>query len=187
MPRPLGLPVGSIRALTLLALAARAVLDLRADGGIASWLGAALLVCAAAYFASRASRDHVVVSGSAADGTKPRPPLGLPTGTVRFLFLVAISYGAWLWFKDHRLTESQQPLVIVVGAFAIGVLVRWFLAQVRPPTDASTLLFEHVQSFVVLIAAAGLVTLRITGKVDEVDPWIQPTLAAACTYYAGVR
>lgn len=187
MNRPLGLPVGSIRALTLLALTARAVLEVRDHGGIASWLGAALLVCAAAYFASRASRDHVVVAGSAADGSKPRPPLGLPTGTIRFVFLAAISYGAWLWFREHRLSESEQPLVVVVGAFAIGVLVRWFLAQVRPPSDASTLLFEHVQSFVVLVAAAGLVTLQVTGRSAEVSSWIEPTLAAACTYYAGVR
>ena len=37
--KPLGLPVGSVRALLLLALTARAILDLRAGRGLADWLG----------------------------------------------------------------------------------------------------------------------------------------------------
>lgn len=187
MSRPLGLPVGSVRALVLLALTARAVLDLRAVGGVPAWLAAAVLVNAAAYFASRASRESVHEATDAFGGRKPRPPLGLPTGTVRFLFLALVGYGCWLWFKEHHIEATQQPLVVVVGAFAIGVLVRWFLAQVRPPTDTGSLLFEHLQAFVVLVAAAGLVTLRVTGQSGEVASWIEPTLAAACTYYAGAR
>lgn len=184
MTRPLGLPVGSVRALCLIGLAARTILDLQEHRGVASWLGAALLVCAAAYFASRAARGHALLDDT---GSRPRHPLGLPVGSIRLLFLAAVSYGAWLWFRDHRLTESEQPLVIVVGAFVIGVLVRWFLAQVRRPEDASTLAFEHLQAFIAIVAVGGLVALAVTHRTDDVSSWIQPTLAAACTYYFGVR
>jgi hypothetical protein len=186
MARPLGLPVGSVRAVCLLGLAARVILDLREHHTVAPWLWAALLVSAAAYFAARAAHASTHHAGSPVPAAPRRHPLGLPVGTVRILFLGAVAYGAWLYFKDHRLTEEAQPLVIVIGAFVAGVLMRWFFAQVRRPEDQSTLFFEHMQGFVAVAAAVGLVAIAATQRTD-VDPWIQPTLAAVCSYYAGVR
>jgi len=183
MARPLGLPVGSVRALCLVGLGARALLTLREHHPVETWLWAALLVSAAAYFSARAAaRPHVPVT----DAGTQRHPLGLPAGTIRITFLGAVAYGCWLYFKDHRLTEDLQPLVIVIGAFVIGVVMRWFFAQVKRPEDASTLFFEHLQGFAAVAAAAGLVAIAVTHR--EVDqPWMEPTLAAVCTYYAGLR
>ncbi|MCC7138639.1 MAG: hypothetical protein IT460_09470 [Planctomycetes bacterium] len=185
MARPLGLPVGSVRALCLLGLSARCVLDLRAHGSVAPWLVSAVVVSAVSYFSARAARAGTV--DAPAHGATPRHPLGLPAGTIRLLFLALAGYGAWLWFRDHPLEEGGRPLVVVSIAFAIGVLVRGFLSQVRRPEDASTLVFEHLQAFVAVASAVGLVAIAVTGRDHELSSWIEPTLGAVCTYYAGVR
>jgi hypothetical protein len=187
MSRPLGLPVGSVRAVCLLSLAARAVLELREHHPIPTWLWAALLLSAAAYFSARAAHASTSHADGAVAVAPRRPPLWLPVGTIRLLFLGAVAYGSWLYFKDHRLTEDVQPLVIVIGAFVAGVLMRWFLAQVKRPEDASTLLFEHLQGFAAVAAAAGLVAIAVTHRTTELEFWVEPTLAAICTYYAGAR
>jgi len=185
MTKPLALPVGSVRALLLLALSVTAVFELRRTDEVAEWRAAALLVSAAAYFASRHSpwRAPVPVGAVAS-----RPPLGLPAGTVRVLFLVLAAYGGWLWSKHHGVTADHQPTVLVVVAFWIGFMVQFFMSQVRRPEDPSTLFFDHLQATASLLCAGGLVWLEIQGPpAGELSPWTQPAFAAVCTYYAGVR
>ncbi len=190
MTKPLGLPVGSIRALLLLALTARGILALRCETELEPWLWVAVLVSAAAYFAAR--------STTLGWGPTPPPPyqerpplsqlpLALPRGTIRTLFLLGVGYGLWLWTRHHDIQLRTQPLILVLGAFVAGVLVRWFLGQVRRPDDTSALMIEHVQGFAALAAAAGLVWIGTKcGSLPE-EWWVEPTLAAGCTFYAGAR
>lgn len=192
MARPLALPIGSVRALVLLGLASRAILDLRATQEVAPWLVVAIGVSAAAYFAARATRTTIIpaspgASALGAPEVRVHHPLGLPPGVVRLLFIVAVGYGTWLWSRHHALPQEGKPMALVVGAFFAGVMVRAFLNQVRRPEDATTLMFEHAQALVALLASAGLVVLAATGRSAQADPWIEPALGAACTYYAGVR
>lgn len=174
--KPLGLPVGSVRALLLLALVARAVLDLRAHSGLADWLSVALIVSGAAYFAHRASGV----------GAAERPPLGLPAGTVRLLVLAGLGYGAWLYARTHEVDWRHLPTLWVVGAFVLGVVVRVLVGRLRIPDDSSTPKILHVQSLLILAAAGGLVFLAVKGDAGTPD-WVDPLLAAALTYYAGAR
>ncbi len=197
MARPLALPVGSVRALVLLGLAARALLDLQATYTVAPWLVAALVVSAAAYVGARAMCS--AMGGPPAppppfptgpEGVaprRPRPPLGLPAGTIRTLFLLAVAYGAWLWLSHHDVPEEGRPVLLVVGAFFAGVVVHAVLARARRPADTSTRLFEHAQALAAVVAAGGLVAIAATGHSASLAPWMEPTLAAVCTYYAGVR
>src|SRR5262245_8800495 len=97
MARPLGLPVGSVRALCLLGLAARVILTLRENHAVEPWLWAAVIVTAVAYFSSRAATRSSVDGGAA---PRPSNPLGLPRGTIRVVFLAAAAYGAYLYFKE---------------------------------------------------------------------------------------
>lgn len=187
MTKPLGLPVGSVRALLLMSLGVSAIFLLRRTHDVPVWLLAALLVSACAYFASRKSPWRVpAVPGAGMVPTKP--PLGLPAGVVRFLFLALVGYGTWLWFKDHELSEGEQPVVLVIAGFYIGVMVGFFMSQVRRPDDPSTLFFDHLQAISALICAGGLVWLAVKGHpAGDFTPWTEPALAAVCTYYAGVR
>jgi hypothetical protein len=183
MLKPLGLPPGSVRALLLLALVARAILDLKDGVELAPWLLVALLVSAAAYFSARAV-GRIGAADPAAP--KPRHPLGLPAGTIRLLFLLALAVGAYFWFRHHEAGEANVPVVWVAGAFVFGVLVRWFGRRLRRPEDPSTGWFWHLQALVALIAAAGLVTFAVRAP-EGVPDWVEPLLAAVVTYYFGSR
>lgn len=186
MLKPLGLPTGSVRALLLLALLARAILDLRAGAGIAPWLAVALMLGAAAYFSGRASAPRKR-PGPGAETAPVRHPLGLPAGTVRTLVLLALAYGAWLWFRGHEPRPEDMPVAFVLGAFVLGVLVRWVLHRLAPPEDAGTTLFHHIQALVALLCAAGLVTLAATGRTAEVPDWVEPLLGSVTVYYFATR
>jgi hypothetical protein len=181
MLRPLGLPPGSVRALLLLALAARAIFDLRHGGEIVGWLAVALIVGAASYFSARASGTR---GGAVGDG---RPPLGLPAGTVRTAFLLAVAYGSWLWLADREITSANMPIAMVLGGFVLGVVARWILSKARRPDDAGTPLFYHVQALVALVSAGGLVAIALAGRSEAVPAWTEPLLATALVYYFGAR
>lgn len=195
--KPLGLPVGSVRALLLLGLSARAVLDLRSDGEVAPWLLTALAIAASAYFASRsamnASRSAMNASRGAlqasaagdAAGTR-RHPLGLPAGSVRFLFLAALAYGGWLWWQGHEDAAARMPVVWVAGAFVLGILVRWLMVRLRPE-DVGARFFDHLLALIALISAVGLVALAVTRRDASVSDWVQPLLAAVVVHYFGSR
>jgi hypothetical protein len=175
--KPLGLPVGSVRALLLLALTARAILDLRAGRGLADWLGAALIVSAASYFSLRAS------GGGKATGR----PLGLPGGTIRILFVAALVYGATLYFRHTPVSWERTPVMWVLAAFLLGAVVQAVLKRARVvETDVGTSRIYHLQALLTLAAAAGLVFLGFRTDIDT-PSWVPPMLAAVATYYAGAR
>lgn len=175
--KPLGLPVGSVRALLLLALTARGILDLQAGRGLADWLGAALIVSAASYFSARAA------GGATAAGR----PLGLPAGTIRVLFLGALAYGAYLYFRHTPVSWERTPVIWVLAAFLLGTVVRGLLRKARVvETDVGTSRIYHLQALMTLAAAGGLVFLGARPDVAVPD-WVSPLLAAAATYYAGAR
>ena len=90
-----------------------------------------------------------------------------PRGTIRTVFLLALGYGLWLWTRHHDLQLRSQPVILVLGAFVAGVMVRWFLGQVRSPADTSALMIEHVQGFAALAAAAGLGPALSRGQVGK--------------------
>jgi hypothetical protein len=183
--RPLGLPAGSVRALLLLGLAARAILDLRDGFRIEAWLAAALIVAAAAYFSARAS-SMSAEAGPA--GQRVRPPLGLPRGTIRTLFLLALTYGVWLWQRGKDdLRIEDMPVAWVLIGFVLGVLVRWFFAKMQRPDDLGTPLFFHLQALVALVAVGGLIAISATRPGEGVPDWAEPLLAATVVYYFGAR
>src|SRR5262245_14413190 len=113
---------------------------------------------------------------------RPKDPLGFPAGTLRFLLLVGMGVVAFLYVREQPLAGERAAAALVVGGFGTGVLVRWFLTQVRRPEDASTFVFEHLQGLASLCASGGLVAFALTGTAGTLG-WVEPALAAACAYY----
>jgi hypothetical protein len=175
--RPLGLPVGSVRALLALAVLARLVLDLKAHGTTAAWLAATALIHCVAYFSHRSA---------GAEGPRGRAPLGLPRGTVRLLLLGVLGVCAWLYLSQQPVPEDRLPLFLVLAGFLVGVLARALFLGMRLPHDSGTPGIYHVQSLVTLIAALGLLWYGINPAQARPE-WVEPLLATATTYYAGVR
>jgi hypothetical protein len=185
--KPLGLPVGSVRALLLGCLAARAILDLRSRGDLAPWLMVALAIAAAAYFSARSvASAHRGMAPGGEDAPRSRPPLGLPAGSIRLLFLVAAGYGAWLWFDGHESGAADPSVLWVLGAFVVGVFMRWVLTRLRPE-DAGARAADHLLALVSLLCGGGLVAIAATGHGNEVADWTQPLLAAVCVHYFATR
>jgi hypothetical protein len=175
--KPLGMPVGSVRALLALAVLARLVLDLKALGEAPAWLVAAALIHVVAYFSARSA---------GAEGPRGRAPLGLPRGTVRLLLLGAMLVAAWLYLRLHGIASERLPILWVLGGFAVGVIARALFLGLNLPQDAGTPAIYHLQALVTLAAAAGLVVLGVERGADT-PAWAEPLLAAFTTYYAGVR
>ena len=188
--KPLALPRGSIRAVLLLSLVATAILDIRNDGEIQSWLVAALVIAAVSYFSARSTTNAFRTD---ADGkvAKGGHPLGLPAGSVRTLFLLAVAYGAWLWLDsaDHpALVPANAALAWVLVAFVLGVITRWILKRMRRPDDAGARFLDHLLALVSLSAGLGLVAIAASGGGDaDVPAWGEPLLAAVVVHYFGTR
>lgn len=180
MVRPLGLPVGSVRAVLLLCLGVRAVADLTmTPHQVAPWLIVALLIAAASYFAARAA-------GGGSEGGRQRAPLGLPAGTIRLLFLVLLAYGAWRWFQHHPGAIGGVAVAWVLAAYVIGLLVRLIMRSRRGHEEAAATFFEHLLALVTLLAAGGLVWLAFrTGT--NAEPWLEPFLGAIVVHYFATR
>ena len=179
--RPLGLPVGSVRALLALAITARLILDLKDLGAAAAWLVAAAVIHAVAYFSARSSRG---LGGSG--GGAGRAPLGLPSGAVRVLLLGGLCVAAWLYLRDHDVAAERLPVLWVLGGFAVGVIARILFTRLKLPQDSSTPRIYHLQALLTLAAAAGLVALGVNRSLTA-PGWVEPLLAAFTTYYAAVR
>lgn len=181
MVRPLGLPVGSVRALLVLALAAAAVLALRADRSVPPWMIVALLLAGASYFATRSNPQS-------AGSPSGRPPLGLPRGTVRLVFLVVVGYGACLWFRKHDASFETAPVIWILTAYLVGIVVRMIVRMRRTRTEeeAGASMFEHVLALVSLICAAGLVWLEL--DTARTSPgWVEPLLGCIVVHYFATR
>ena len=111
-PRPLGLPLGSIRALTALTIVAVSVKQILAGEVISLLLAETLLMVLTHYFASR--RGHQVPAELharlVAEGHIPRQgrPLWLPRYSLRLLILVTILGSALYLFLQGRLWSSPS-------------------------------------------------------------------------------
>ncbi|MDJ0976353.1 MAG: hypothetical protein QNJ98_17965 [Planctomycetota bacterium] len=184
--KPLGIPAGSVRALLLLSLAARAVFDLREGDGIAGWLATTLIICASAYFAARAAAN--ARRGNRLEGEqRGGHPLGLPAGTVRTLFLAALGYGAYLWFDHYGAEGANVPVAWVLGAFVIGLITRLLFSKLRLPEDHGARGADHLLALITLVAGVALPLLSAMGASPDMANWIEPLLACVVVHYFATR
>jgi len=199
----LGLPAGSVRA--LLAFMVLGVLWLLALYGMTPngqipvafvYLQYVMILILAHFFAAHGNTIGKHVS--------PRSPLGLPSGTVRFLLLAGyLGLVAWLIYNRREFEQSPSgnlvlPLVLVSGFF-IGFIVT---KLVRAGSgDQLPFWFQDVQAWFALLAALGLTVITIVyvfmlpsiqdpslrDSVRSGMPTIETTVAAVVGFYFGAR
>lgn len=143
---PLGLPVGSVRAmLTLFVVAIVTVSVARGHDLDLIWTET-LLIALAHYFTSRrfVSLPPEVLKRIQEEGLveKEGNPLFLPRHSIRLLILAAfIGLGVYL-YKQHRLMEPRAvSLLGIVAAYVLGAMFRgvgaWFGSRTgRRPSSA---------------------------------------------------
>lgn len=155
---PLGLPVGSVRAmLTLFVVAIVTVSVARGHDLDLIWTET-LLIALAHYFTSRrfVSLPPDVLKKIQEEGLieKEQHPLFLPRHSIRLLILAAfIGLGVFL-YKQHRLMEPRAvSLLGIVAAYVLGAMFRgvgaWFGSRTgRRPSSA----WGDFKAIVVLLA-----------------------------------
>jgi hypothetical protein len=155
---PLGLPVGSVRAmLTLFVVAIVTVSVARGHDLDLIWTET-LLIALAHYFTSRrfVSLPPEVLKRIQEEGLveKEGNPLFLPRHSIRLLILAAfIGLGVFL-YKQHRLMEPRAvSLLGIVAAYVLGAMFRgvgaWFGSRTgRRPSSA----WGDFKAIVVLLA-----------------------------------
>lgn len=157
---PLGLPVGSVRAiLTLFIVAVVTVSVARGQDLDLIWTET-LLIALAHYFTSRrfVSLPPEVLKRIQDEGLieKDRHPLFLPRHSIRLLILAAfVGLGVYL-YKQQRLWEPRAvSLLGIVAAYVLGAMVRgigaWLGSRTgRRPSSA----WGDFKAIVVLLAVA---------------------------------
>ena len=155
---PLGLPVGSVRALLTLFVVAIVTASVARGRDLDLIWTETLLIALAHYFTSRrfVSLPPEVLKRIQEEGLveKEGNPLFLPRHSIRLLILAAfIGLGVFL-YKQHRLMEPRAvSLLGIVAAYVLGAIFRgvgaWFGSRTgRRPSSA----WGDFKAIVVLLA-----------------------------------
>ncbi len=126
---PLGLPVGSVRALVTLSVLATIWWQLYHGSATSPVLRDTLLLVLGYYFGARGAKAPAAdaLAGAAPPReSNPYDPLYLPRGSVRLLILLGFGGVAYKLYGDGKLVgpTGPPPLLVLVGTFLAGTAVR---------------------------------------------------------------
>ncbi len=167
---PLGLPIGSVRALLTLIVMSVVFSRLARNMTVDSLWIQTLLIALAHYFTSRrlVSLPPDVMARLEQDGLidRERHPLFLPKNSIRTLIVLAFAgLGAYL-YREYQQRDSFKPevfhqaasLIGVVSAFLLGALARtvsgWFNRRRATPPTGTWGDIKAMTVLIVLILAA---------------------------------
>ncbi len=189
---PLGLPVGSVRALLTLLIVGVVTRSVALGRDLDVLWVETLLIALAHYFTSRRFINlppdvvkKIKVEGLIED---EKHPLFLPRHSIRFLLIATfVGLGVYLYQEGRLLEPRAVSLLGIVAAYIIGCLVRgvgaWFGRRRDQPVST---LWGDLKALIVLgaVVAAGLPELLGT------DPWplgYQKAALALLLFYFGSR
>jgi hypothetical protein len=204
MRQPLGLPTGSVRAILALMVCGTiwAILllpEIRPGVrpvAIPLYLYYLMFLILGHYFGMRA--HHALTM------PRPSPPLHLPRGSLRLLFIVGFAAVlGWGFYHDPDFAShlvpaaNEQPylIVVVLGAFFIGIVVGRVGNRVFVGPDGVSPWFQDLLAWVSLLATLGLgidfmirLFINPTLQAGQLDlPFWEGTLASVVAFYFGVR
>ncbi len=187
---PLGLPLGSVRALLTLLIVTVVIADVARGREVEILWKETLLIALAHYFTSRrfvrlppAALQHLEH-----EGHLPREsnPLFLPSHTVRAAIVLAfIGLGVYL-YREGRLFESQSLTVLgVVLAYLLGVVAggirKWWA---RNRVSRSILWWEDAKAIAVLLALLITAAVSLLNRPELLpDEWRTAALAFVLFYF----
>ncbi|MBI1310749.1 hypothetical protein GC176_05525 [bacterium] len=189
---PLGLPVGSVRALLTLFIVGVVTRSVALGRDLDVLWVETLLIALAHYFTSRRfiNLPPDIVKKIQAEGLieNERHPLFLPRHSIRFLLIAAfVVLGIYLYQENRLLEPRALSLLGIVAAYVVGCLVRGFSTWLgHRRRKAVSSLWGDLKALVVLcvVATAGLPELLGS------DPWpldYQKAALALLLFYFGSR
>lgn len=182
---PLGLPKGSVRALVGLSLASCFWILAIAGRDVPQQLFRLILAVTAYYFAFRV-RLKAAGSRYFDPAAESVDPLYLPGGCVRGLLAAGFVIAATAVYVQGRLGQPEfLEFFVLLGGLVAGSYFRKALkaGQGTAPHNA----LGHMKALGVLLVAATLFYLYLSGAHATVPVWIPLLLSCVVTFYFGSR
>jgi hypothetical protein len=192
---PLGLPVGSIRAILTLFVVAVVTVSVAQDREQELDLiwTETLLIAMAHYFTARrfVSLPPDVLKKIQLEGVLEQEshPLFLPKHSIRFLILASFGGLAYFLYREHRLMEPRAvSLLGIVSAYVLGSVFRgigsWFGRKTgKQPSSA----WGDLKAIVVLLAMAIAGIPELMGMSDMMPPIVHKVALGLMLFYFGSR
>ena len=190
---PLGLPIGSVRAILTLFVVLIVTLSVARGHDLDLVWTETLLIALAHYFTSRrfVALPPDVLARIQREGVLEQEgnPLFLPRHSIRLLIVGAfIALGVYL-YRQNRLWEPRAvSLLGIVFAYALGAIVRnigsWFGRGTRQPTKAG---WGDFKAIVVLLAMAVAGVPELLSMPDLLPPMTHKISLGLMLFYFGSR
>lgn len=193
-PPPLGLPVGSVRALLALLVVSIVIAEVVRGHQLSIALTEALMLVLALYFSTRRilSVSPAVLARLESEGQVPRErqPLFLPRFAIRILILLSFAGTAAFLFQQGRLANLQSLSSLgLVAAYLAGVVCRPVGRVLRRKEFAASLLdrFADLRALLVLGAAGTLAAFYWLDMHGQLPNWADHGALTLVLFYFGAR
>jgi cytochrome bd-type quinol oxidase subunit 1 len=190
---PLGLPVGSVRAILTLFIVAVVTLSAAKGRKLEFVWTETLLIALAHYFTSRrfVALPPQAIARLQQEGIleQEQHPLYLPRHSIRLLILAAfMALGVFLYRKGPPYDTEALSLLGIVAAYVLGAIVRgigsWFGRRTgRRPAS----LWGDLKAIVVLLAVAIAGVPELLAMPEALPPLAHKIALALMLFYFGSR
>ncbi len=192
---PLGLPVGSVRALVTILILAVVVVETMRNHELPALLNVTVLIAVAHYFNSR---RYVRVSAETIerlerDGQIPaeKHPLYLPRYMMRVLILAAFGGVGYYMYTVHGVrTVSDVPEIMIAGAsYLLGATTRVLFSRDSKPGQAPRRirLWNDLNAMVVILIVVGISLVYFLNESEALPKDVRNYILAIVLYYFGSR
>lgn len=189
---PLGMPVGSVRALLTLFVVAVVVVNVARGQHLEVLWTETLLIAMAHYFTARrfVALSPDVLSRLQLEGVieKESNPLWLPRHSIRIIILGAFGWLGYLIYKQNRLSDTEAVSMLgIVAAYVAGSFVRsvtgWISSKTnRRPSSA----WGDFKAIVVLVAVISVGIFELAG-VEILPQYAHRIALCMMLFYFGSR
>ena len=184
LQNPLGLPKGSIRALTTVLLAFTCWVMILMNRPVPGSLLSLLLTVTSYYFAFRkqnSSTQSRIYNVSA----RLQSPLSLPSGSIRNILIAGFLISAVVLYIQDRLMEAIYiEFFLILAGLIAGHLLSKLLSQIHHATAMN--FFNHCKGIIVLGATFAFTFILAAGQYDAYWP-LAITLSSVISFYFGSR
>ncbi|NDH06880.1 hypothetical protein EBX93_13340 [bacterium] len=190
---PLGLPLGSVRALLTLLILAVVINEMMAGREVDILWNETLLIALAHYFSRRRFLNipPEAVPRLQKEGILPPEtrPLYLPTGVIRALILLAFGASGFFLYKQGRLFDPNVvPIFGAVGAYISGMIIAYFAKSfMKAGTNSLLSRWHDMQAMLVLITVASTAAIFFIHGPSGLPGWLRHAALFLSLYYFGAR
>lgn len=187
---PLGLPKGSIRAMTAILVFLTSAILMMAQKSVPVEFNMTLILALTYYFANRQKHNTETCAKKAAS------PLWLPRGSIRLLLVAGFVGLTFMVYKTaegdftNPIIKNNLATLALIGAYMIGHILRpaidWVLRRIGE-TATSVVLGGHIRGMIALVTTIAYSLAVVFGKAGELPPHADKIFLVIVGFYFGNR